>query len=122
MNHPKLTILLKVIGRKLAIILFLAVSAAGAFATLGDGRRKTGSSKASLLSYKPAAKPGSFTLRSGYLYRGNEVINTNEKRYIRLNTTVTMQKGNTTYIVPLKKKVILSNIKIDIGNRQLKRN
>jgi len=122
MNHPKLAIVWKVIGRKLAVIVLLAVSAAGAFATLGDGKKRAGSSKSSLLSYNPATKPGSFSLRSGYLYRGNEVINTSEKKYIRLNTTVTMQKGNTTYIVPLKKKVILPNVKIDIGNRQLKRN
>ena len=102
-------------------MILLAVSA-GAFATLGDGKKKSSSSKSSLLSYKTVAKPGSFTLRSGYTYRGNEVINTSEKKYIRLNTTVTLQKGNTTYIVPLKKKVILQNVKIDIGNRQFKRN
>ena len=122
MNHPKLTIVWKVIGRKLAVMLLLAVSAAGAFATLGDGKKRDGSSRSSLLSYKPLAKPGTFSLRSGYLYRGNEVISTSEKKYIRLNTTVTMQKGNTTYIVPLKKKVILPNVKFELGNRQLKRN
>ena len=122
MNLPKLTIICKAIGRKLSILLLLAVSAAGAFATLGDGRKKSGSSNNSLLSYKPTAKPGSFSLRSGYAYRGSEVINTTEKKFIRLNTTVTLQKGNTTYIVPLKKKVILQNVKIDIGNRQFKRN
>ena len=122
MNHPKLTIVWKMIGRKLAVMLLLAVSAVASFATLGDGKKKGGSSKASLLSYKPTTKPGSFSLRSGYLYRGNEVINTNEKKYIRLNATITMQKGNTTYIVPLKKKAILQNVKIDLGNRQLKRN
>lgn len=121
MNHPKLTIVWKVIGRKLAVMLLLGVSAAGAFATLGDGKKKSGSSTAALLSYKANTRPGSFSLRSGYLYRGNEVINT-EKKYIRLNTTVTMQRGSTTYIVPLKKKVLLSNVKIDLGNRQLKRN
>ena len=121
MTHPKLTILFKILSRKLAVIILLAVSA-GAFATLGDGKKKSSSSKSSLLSYKTVAKPGSFSLRSGYTYRGNEVINTTEKKYIRLNTTVTLQKGNTTYIVPLKKKVILQNVKIDIGNRQFKRN
>lgn len=121
MTHPKLTILFKMLSRKLAVMILLAVSA-GAFATLGDGKKKSSSSKSSLLSYKPLAKPGSFSLRSGYTYRGNEVINTSEKKYIRLNTTVTLQKGNTTYIVPLKKKVILQNVKIDIGNRQFKRN
>ncbi|MBL0130768.1 MAG: hypothetical protein IPP43_06340 [Chitinophagaceae bacterium] len=121
MSQPN-TIVWKVVTRKLAVFLLLAVSGAGAFATLGDGKKKSGSSKSSFLSYKSMARPGSFSLRSGYAYRGNEVINTTEKKYIRLNTTVTSQKGNTTYIVPLKKKVILNNVKIEIGNRQLRRN
>jgi len=51
------------------------------------------------------------------------VINNNsEKKYIRLNTVVTVQKGNVSYIVPLKKKVLIDNVKIDISNRQLRRN
>ncbi len=122
MNPPKLTIL-RILSRKLAVILLMVISAAGAFATLGDGKSKSGTSKSSLLSNKVLLKPGSFSLRSGYTYRGNKVINNNsEKRYIRLNTVVTVQKGNISYIVPLKKKAILGNVKIDISNRQLRRN
>jgi hypothetical protein len=111
------------VGRKLAVILLLVVSAVGAYATLGDGKSKSSVPKSSLLSNKPLLKPGAFSLKSGYSYRGNNVINNNsEKRYIRINTVVTLQKGNITYIVPLKKKAILSNVKIDISNRQLRRN
>ena len=121
MNHPKLTIR-RFVGRKLAVLILLCVSAAGAFATLGDGKKSEGP-RNSLLSTKLTTNPGSFSLRSGYSYRGSQVFNANgEKKYIRLNTVVTMQKGNTTYIVPLKKKVILENVKIEIGNRQLRRN
>jgi hypothetical protein len=120
MNHPKLTIR-RILSRKLAIILLLFVSAAGAFATLGDGKSKSGLPKSSLLSNKTSLRQGSFSLRSGYNFRGSQVINA-EKKYINLNTVVTVQKGNTTYIVPLKKKVIFDNIKIDIGNRQFQRN
>ena len=120
MNHPKLNIS-KFVGRKLAVILLIAGSAAASFATLGDGKKKS-TSKTSLLSSK-SIKPGSFSLRSGYTYRGSQVINSqSQNKYISLNTTVTYQKGNTTYIVPLKKKVIMSNVKIDLGNRQLRRN
>ena len=111
-----------VLSRKLSVLLLLAVSAIGAFATLGDGKVKRDLPKRALLSNK-TLKPGFFSLKSGYTYRGNQIINAEtETKYIRLNTTVTMQKGSTTYIVPLKKKVILQNVKIDIGNRQLKRN
>ena len=102
----------------------MAVSAIAAYATLGDGNKKSSTSpKKSLLSNKATVVPGSFTLKSGYTYRGNQVINTTaENKYISLNTVVTTQRGNTVYIVPLKKRVILSNVKIDISNRQLKRN
>lgn len=123
MNLSDLTISWKNNSRKIAAIILLACSAMGAFATLGDGNKKSTLPKKSLLSNKTTLKPGSFSLRSGYNYRGSNVINTeNEKKYISLNTIVTYQKGKTTFIVPLKKKVILNNVKIDIGNRQLQRN
>ncbi|NOT50768.1 MAG: hypothetical protein HOP10_05785 [Chitinophagaceae bacterium] len=121
MNHHRLTIW-RILSRKAAVILLIAVSAVASFATLGDGKTKT-TTKSSLLSNKTALKPGSFSLRSGYTYRGNKVINnTTDKKYINLNTVVTVQKGKTTFTIPLKKKVVFDKIKIDLGNRQLKRN
>jgi hypothetical protein len=119
MNHPKLAIMRKAASRKLAVLLLISVSAVASFATLGDGNKK-GGGKSSLLSSR--TKSTSFTLRSGYTFRGNQVINTEtNKRYISLNTKVTLQRGNTTFILPLKKKVV-SNVKIDLGNRQFLRN
>jgi len=122
MSHLKVTIS-SIIVRKLSVLLLIVVSAAASFATLGDGKSsKSSTSKNSLLSSR-TIKPGSFSLRSGYTYRGNQVINAQpQKQYISFNTTVTYQKGNATYIVPLKKKVILNNVKLEIGNRQLRRN
>jgi len=121
MNHPLLAILLRIVSRKLAVILLLAVSAIGAFATLGDGKIRSDKPKRSLLTDKTSIIAGSFSLKSGYTYRGNQVIAQNQ-RYISLNTVVSYQKGHTTYTLPLKKKVILENVKIDISNRQLRRN
>jgi len=121
MSHTKLTIR-RILSRKLAIILLLVISA-GAYATLGDGKSKSGLPKSSLLSNRSSLRQGSFSLKSGYSYRGNQVINFNtERKYIQLNTVVTVQKGNISYIVPLKKKAILNNVKIDLSNRQLRRN
>ena len=121
MSYSKFTIL-KLAGRKLAILLLIAVSAIASFATLGDGKKNSNLSKSALLSSK-TIKPGFFTLRSGYTYRGNQVIKPqSQNRFINLSTTITYQKGNTTYILPLKKKMIFNNVKIEIGNRQLRRN
>lgn len=94
---------------------------AAVFATLGDGRGKKTASK-KLMNSRPTISSNGFTLKSSYSYRGNQVITESSRKFINLNTVVTIQKGNTTYIVPLKKKVILNNVKIDISNRQLKRN
>jgi len=122
MNHLSLTIL-KFIGRKLAILLLIAGSTVASFATLGDGKKKSDLPKSTLLSKKSTVKTGTFSLRSGYSYRGNKLFSAeNETKYINVNSTVTLKRGNTTFIIPLKKKVILSKIKLDISNRQFQRN
>jgi hypothetical protein len=121
MSQSRLTIL-RFFGRKLSVIALLFLSAV-AFATLGDGKSKSSTPKSSLLTNKTTLNPGSFSLKSGYSFRGNQVINNNsEKKFIQLNTIVSVQKGNITYILPLKKKAMLNNVKIDISNRQLRRN
>lgn len=95
--------------RKFAILFLLAGSAIGSFAMLGiPGTGKKGRMGKSLLSNKTSAYTGSFSLQSGYNFRGNQVINTQENKYINLNTIVTYQKGHTTYIMPLKKKIALN--------------
>ncbi len=104
----------------LAVIAVISLTAIAAFATLGDGRVKKNKPGQSLLTNK--TKTTSFSLRSGYSFRGSQVINTQAQNFVSLNTVLTYQKGNTTYIVPLKKKVLLPNVKIDISNRQLRHN
>ena len=110
MNHPTLITLWRIVRRKLVVILLLAIFAATAFATLGDGKSGKIKPKNSLLSDKNISATGNFSLKSGYTFRGSQVINTQNERYINLNTIVTYQKGNTTYILPLKKKVMLNKI------------
>ena len=101
--------ILKVLRRKTATILLLAGSAASAFAVLGDGKGKTPKNHSLLSNQNLTIVPGTFSLKSGYTYRGNQAINLNkENKYINLNTVLTYQKGNTTYIVPLKKKIYVN--------------
>lgn len=123
MYQPDLNII-KSFSRKLAIILFASVFAAGAFATLGDGKKKTSTGpNSSILSGRTAATNRNFSLKSGYSFKGSQVFNsTTDKKYFNLNTVVTLQRGNNTYIVPLKKKAVFDKVKIDISNRQLRRN
>ena len=111
MIHPGGTIVRSVLNKRLTVILLLAGFAIGAFATLGDGKLKSNSSKkVSLLSDKSATSRGSFNLKSGYSFHGIQVINTQNQRNISLNTTFTYQQGHTTYTVPLKRKLVSDRI------------
>ena len=91
-------------------MVILAAVGFASFATLGDGKvNKEKPSATDLLSFKKAAKPGTFSLRNNYSFRGNQVISTPVKQqYVSLNTVVTYQQGNTTFVLPMKKKVVLS--------------
>jgi hypothetical protein len=104
------------IKQKLVTLLFITASAA-AFATLGDGgstKKPAPSSSHSLLSFKPTYNYKHFSLKSSHNYRGNNVLSgiKQEDKYITLNTLVTYQKGNATYVLPLKKKVLLDKVKL----------
>lgn len=109
------TIFRQVLTRKLATILLLGLSAV-AFATLGDGKSK---GKKSLLNSKPTITPGKFSLKSGYQYRGSQVLNQQkDNNNFTLNSLVTYQKGHMTYIMPVK-TVIPQKIKVTLGIPQL---
>jgi hypothetical protein len=116
--NPSATIIKRLLKRKLATAVLVTVSF-GAFAIVGD----PGGKKASKSTYSPS-KPVSYTskgfsLRSGYNYKGNNFFSGTVKKqsYIMVNTVVTYQKGNTTYIMPLKKKVILDKVKFNPSSR-----
>ena len=101
--------ILKPFVKKSAIVFLLAVVTIGALATLGTpGRNKKAKSNKSLLSIKNSTYTGIFSLRSGYYFRGDQVIKTQENKYINLNTVLTYQLGHTTYIMPIKKKIALN--------------
>jgi len=102
------TIFKKLLKRKLATAVLVTASIA-AFASLGDGGKKDkAASSVSATMYK------GFSLRSNYHFKGENIFtNSPAKRFIMLNTVVTYQKGNATYILPLKKKVLLDKIVIN---------
>ena len=105
-----------VLTRKLATLFLIGLSVA-AFATLGDGKSK--GKRSSLLNSKPTITPGKFTLKSGYQYRGSQIINqqTQNNTFTR-NSLVTYQKGNMTYILPVK-TIIPQRIKVTVGVPQM---
>jgi hypothetical protein len=98
----------RLIKRNLATAVLVTASLA-AFATLGDDGGKKGTK-----STAPEFNPKTFSLRTAYNYKSNNLFSTYKpQKFIMLNTVVTYQKGNTTYIVPLKKRVLLDKIKFN---------
>lgn len=104
--------------RKQILTALCVVFSVGAFATLGNGRGNPtlGVSNSRSFSIRPQFNVNQrFTLRSGLSYSADRLLTEDEPRVrINLNTTVTYQRGNTTYIVPLKKKpVLLDKVKFN---------
>jgi hypothetical protein len=99
--------------KKKVVTAVLLTASIAAFATFGEGGRKDhGQGKSRYLSAK------TFSLKSHYNYRGNQVFTTTTNRYIILNTNVTYQRGNNTYILPLKRKVLLDKVSINSNHIQ----
>lgn len=97
----------RLIKRKIATTL-LVIASVAAFATLGDGGGKKGKTP------NPDFNNRTFSLRTPYNYRSNNLFsNSKPQKFIMLNTVVTYQKGSATYILPLKKKVLLDKIKFN---------
>jgi hypothetical protein len=87
----------------------LAASAISAFAILGD-KGRTPKNHSFLSNQNLTINSTTFSLKSHYNFRGNQIINpAASSQYIDLNTTITVQKGNTTYVVPLKKKIFITS-------------
>jgi hypothetical protein len=114
LSATKIKCLLK---KKIATAVLITASVA-AFATIGDGGGKKGQTK-STYSSKFSYSAKNFSLRSEYNYKGNNILNSQSApKFIVLNTTITYQKGNTTYVMPLKKKVILDKVNFNPANRK----
>lgn len=56
------------------------------------------------------SKMNHFSLGSQMSFRGEKVINNNNTNYINFNTSITYQKGQNSYIVPFKKKVVINRV------------
>lgn len=52
----------------------------------------------------------SFSLRSTMMFKGENVINNLSSNYINFNTSITFQKGQNSYLLPYKKKVMLNKV------------
>jgi hypothetical protein len=105
----------KIARIKLSVFALIIVSAFGAYATMGiyNSGKNPERPKTRLLAQKSTLKPGTFSLKSGYEFRGGRLLTTNKPSYINLNGAATYQIGNTVYTVPLKKQFLMGKVVIN---------
>ena len=97
------------IARRTTAIFLLAASAISAFAILGDKGKTPKTNRSFLSNQNFTVNSANFSLKSNYNFRGSQIINpATTTEFINLNTVLTYQKGNTTYMVPLKKKIFIT--------------
>lgn len=104
--------------RKKLVLGLLLTASLVSFASLGDGGSKKGASTTPLsASARFSAK--NFSLRSGYNYKGNNLLNASASRsYIMLNTPTTYEFTPNKMVVQTKKRVvILDKVKFTPGPR-----
>ncbi|MCU7548642.1 hypothetical protein OCK74_05910 [Chitinophagaceae bacterium LB-8] len=99
--------------KKKVVTAVLLTASLAAFATFGEGGRKDREQGLLLLNKSRYLCAKTFSLKSHYNYRGNQVLTNSTNRYIVLNTNITYQRGNNTYILPLKRKVLLDKVTIN---------
>jgi len=115
------TNLYNLLNKKVVALIVITVFAIATFASLGDG--KSIGKKASLLNNSYRITPGKFSLKSGYLYRGSQVVNQQKNNDIlSLNSIVTYQRGNMTFILPVKTTVNTQKFRVSVGVPNLSRN
>lgn len=104
-------------ARRTAILIAaLCVSSIVAFASMGGGgerKKKSAPLLSGLSVVEPCLKPtlGTFSLKSSFNYRGNQLLEEKHERFVMYNSVVTYKNGNTIHILPYKHKVILQKFK-----------
>jgi len=102
LRNPKISF--KNTLQKMLVCAVLVGFAVLTFASMGGGRKsKTTPVKN---DFVPIRTSNGFTLKSGPLYRGSSIISQEKSQNtIVLNSLMTYQKGNTTFIMPYQQKI-----------------
>jgi hypothetical protein len=101
---------MKTFTKKLLTIALLFGIAQVAMADRGVGKKKN---KTILNIYTPSTLRNSipFNLKSGLIYKGSLLSSTQTVgNSIMANSLITYQKGNVTYVIPYKHKIVMPEI------------
>lgn len=91
--------------KKLLTSILLVGAGVLAFASMGGGGSKS-KNKTVKPEFTPIRTANGFTLKAGPTYHGSFLLSQEKnKNLVSLNSIVTYQKGNTTYIIPCRYKL-----------------
>jgi hypothetical protein len=98
---------IKTLARKSALCFALTAMAFLTFASSGGGGDKSSKSIPMTNQFTPIRTTGGFTLKSGPVYRGSNLLNSQKQKdgAVTFNSVVTYKRGNTTFILPYKYKM-----------------
>jgi len=103
--------------KTIRILLFATVLTGTAFSAMADrsiGKKSKSTARVTLNISTPSTLKNSLSLnfKYGLKYTGSVLTTTQSSGNSMLrNTMVTYQKGNTTYIIPYKQKIIMPEVK-----------
>src|SRR5580698_1527910 len=99
------TIPVKKLMRQVFFFMSLLIVVGLAFARKGGNKERKKSTPVKN-NFVPIRVTSPFTLKHGFVFTGSHVVNQlRDRSSLELNTMVTYQKGNTTYILPYKYRV-----------------
>lgn len=94
-------------GRKL-LIAALFIGVAGVAAASMGGEKKGKKASKPTEDFVPIRTSAGFTLKAGPSYKGSLGLTSNKTgNQLSINTLVTYQKGNTTYIMPYNSRITI---------------
>jgi len=112
--------IVKEVVQKTMLLSLATLIVVNSFASLGLGKKGGAAAGKKLLSAKVISYNGSFSLKSGYAFRGNLVLDNTTPRVIQINTDVVTRKGNYELSIPLRKTTLVNKVKIQLGNQSLR--
>ena len=114
------TIFKQSVLRKAAVCFALTAVAVLTFGSSGGGGKKK---NRLTKDFTPIRTTGGFTLKAGPAYGGSQLLNVQKQRNVVLmNTVVTYQKGNTTFILPYKYRMSKTSEKSNLNAFDVKIN
>ncbi len=104
---------MKTITKKLLIVSLFFSIAAIAIADRGIGKKNKNKTTLNIATNSSSIRNSiAFNLKSGLTYKGSLISSTSTVGSSLIsNSVITYQKGNMTYIIPYKHKIILADIK-----------